>query len=304
MICNNCGYRNSDNARFCAYCGAALLSGKKDERTCTLCGAVNPMDAHYCANCGSDLRAQAQRTKVDRWKKKKGQKVEPHKKWYTDPFTIVLITAAVAVIGAIFYAQFRSKPQRQPVVVEQKSSDPVLERKVTEIAAKFVCSCGRCNETSLDICTCPKAIEERQFIRSSLQQGIASADVVSYVNGTFGGLKPEFQTAIDRSGAKKSLPKSLSLPTDLNGRFGSLASEPNKEDSTKIATVADRSEIFSHFKCPCGQCAIYALQDCNCTHPRGALEVKSFVDGKISENKFTIAQIISMVQEKYGGRIF
>lgn len=73
---------------------------------------------------------------------------------------------------------------------------------------------------------------------------------------------------------------------------------------SKIATAADRIEIFSRFKCPCGQCGIDELKDCGCAHPRGATEVKSFVDQKIAENKYTIAQITKQVEDKYGGKKF
>jgi hypothetical protein len=77
------------------------------------------------------------------------------------------------------------------------------------------------------------------------------------------------------------------------------------QDNTQnniIGTAFDREEIFSQFRCPCGQCKIEELKDCSCDHPRGAKEVKAFVDRKIAEKKYTVAQIIVQRDNQCGGR--
>jgi len=60
--------------------------------------------------------------------------------------------------------------------------------------------------------------------------------------------------------------------------------------------------ITEQFKCPCGQCNIEELKECNCNHPRGATEVKGFITNKINENIYTVDQIIDMVNKTYGGK--
>ena len=61
-------------------------------------------------------------------------------------------------------------------------------------------------------------------------------------------------------------------------------------------------EVFSHFRCSCGQCGMDDLKACTCQHPRGAKEVKAFVERRIAEGKLTVARLIREVDEKYGGR--
>ena len=68
-----------------------------------------------------------------------------------------------------------------------------------------------------------------------------------------------------------------------------------------IATTEFEPNIYSQFLCPCGKCKD-ELKSCACAHPNGATEVKAFIDQQISQQTFTVEQVIDMVQEKYGGR--
>src|SRR5947209_6418156 len=53
MICSSCGAENRAGRKFCAQCGASLLSG------CPSCGAVNEPDERFCGECGAALDAGA-----------------------------------------------------------------------------------------------------------------------------------------------------------------------------------------------------------------------------------------------------
>ncbi len=67
-----------------------------------------------------------------------------------------------------------------------------------------------------------------------------------------------------------------------------------------LATVEHKIQILSNFMCPCGNCHD-ELKDCVCKHRNGAGDVKSFVDEQIAQRKYTVMQIIDLVNQKYGG---
>ena len=49
VTCASCAYENSDDARFCAGCGAPLGT------TCAVCGTLVPPGGRFCPNCGTPL---------------------------------------------------------------------------------------------------------------------------------------------------------------------------------------------------------------------------------------------------------
>lgn len=196
----------------------------------------------------------------------------------------------------------KEQPVAPPPFVETALKDPALEAKVLEIASKFICSCGTCGEKPLEICTCNTAAEERQFIRNYLQQGQPPEQIIAALNNTYGWLKPEFAAKYDSlNSIRTRLSQSVAAgPTQTT--FTELTVKKNPAD--RVAAPSDGEEIFSHFRCPCGQCGMDELKDCTCTHPRGAREVKTFVQSKISEGKYSVAQLIEEIEVKYGGRKF
>jgi len=149
---------------------------------------------------------------------------------------------------------------------------------------------------------CNTAVEERQFIRNCLQAGQTPEQVIAAVNSTFGWLKPEFATQYDSLAHKTHQPSKRPVPT--RSESVPLKSLSQQSGEVKLATTADRMEILTHFQCPCGQCGVDELKDCSCDHPHGAKEVKAFVDGKIAEGKYTVAQLIEQVERLYGARKF
>lgn len=95
-------------------------------------------------------------------------------------------------------------------------------------------------------------------------------------------------------------PSKIWNPTELQIAKNIISGKSDLED--KIALASNKYTIYSAFYCPCGQCGIDELKDCNCPHPKGAKEVKKFIDEKINENKFTVNEIIEIVDQKYGGK--
>jgi len=310
MICNECSTENKDDALYCANCGEKLEAPETAEhgKKCPECGFDNPAEGKFCARCGNELRRRHNRDRHRKQshqehQKKKERRVDTKLKWHPGLVAFVLLVGVFIFIGGMELF-VKKQPAPLPQIVEIRTSDANLEATAMEIASKFICSCGTCGEKPLDTCTCNRAVEERQFIRSYLEQGQKPEQVIVALNNTYGWVKPEFATLVGDSTASsvaavrnnftKSNPET-SLPL---GTFGNIGG------NTKPATPADRQEIFSHFKCPCGQCGIDELKDCGCQHPRGATEVKSFVDARIAEGKYTIAQLMDAVDAKYGGRKF
>jgi hypothetical protein len=327
MKCNNCGIENKDDAKFCANCGSELqrLEEPKNTKTCFNCGFENTRDAKFCASCGVELRRhhpqQPQHPhQHQKQPKKKEKRVDTRLKWHPAK-VVLLIIGGVILFLSIPYITGNppGRKQRPEPLIEQRSSDPKLEANVQAVASKFICSCGTCGEQPLDICTCNTAIQERQFIRNALQAGQTSDQVIAAVNTTFGWMKPEFvahydsmarnssSRAVNKGNAQNSPGKptiSTKLKVPMQPESITLNSSQLKALGNRIATAFDRDEIFSRFRCPCGQCGIDDLAKCTCDHPRGAKEVKAFVDQKISEQKYTVAQLIDQLDKQYGGRKF
>ena len=214
---------------------------------------------------------------------------------------MLLAGVFIVVAGMELFVKKQPLPPRQ--FIEAKSSDAKSEAKVLAIASKFICSCGTCGEKPLDTCTCSRAAEERQFIRNYLEAGQTPEQVIAAVNTTFGWMKPELAARYNSGGAitaRLKTPPVVAKQTEAV--LAKLATKASA--NAKLATAADRIQVFSHFKCSCGQCGVDELKDCGCDHPRGATEVKAFVDAKITEGKYTVGQVLDQVEREYGGRKF
>ncbi len=320
MKCHECNTTNPESALFCAHCGAKLHTME-----CAVCGADNSRHDTYCMACGAELRRHHQQPphhphQHQKQSKKKEKRVDTRLKWHPAK-VVLLIIGAVILFLSIPYITGNppGRKQRPQPLVEQRSGDPRIEANVQAVASKFICSCGTCGEQPLEICTCNTAVQERQFIRNALQAGQALDQVIAAVNTTFGWMKPEFVAQYDslaRTSASRPVNKgdtqnllaqpnpSTRLKVPMQPKSINLNSSQLKALGNRVVTVFDRDEILSHFRCPCGQCGIDDLATCTCDHPRGAKEVKAFVDKKISEQQYTVAQLVDLVEKKYGGRKF
>jgi cytochrome c-type biogenesis protein CcmH/NrfF len=304
MKCHECGTINPDGALFCASCGAKLEEQSSPKHTidCPICGVENSHNDKYCMACGAELRRHHAKHQVHQSKQnKKREKYRASRfKWTPATIAVVLIGG---VLGFIGFMELVVKKEPAPPVpfVETKTNDSKVESKVIDVASKFICSCGTCGEKPLETCTCNTAAEERQFIRNYLQAGQTPEQVIAAVMNTYGWLKPEFAAKYDSTNAIKTRLNTVAA-TQTQNVFTTLTAKKNADD--KIATITDSDEIYSHFRCPCGQCGMDELKDCTCKHPRGATEVKAFVQTKIAEGRYTTAQIMDELEAKYGNRKF
>lgn len=293
MYCQECGKENQAGARYCSHCGTKLSLPRK---VCSYCRRDNPEDARFCAHCGADLDVSAQEAPppIKRKAEKLKTRVMPGGRWSPAVVGLALIGGVLVLVFAMENFLSPEPPPKQKLV-EQKSNDPAVEAKVVEVASKFICGCGSCGEQPLDTCTCNAAIQERQFIRDYLSAGQTVEQVILAVNDSFGWMKPEYAPKYGGLSSRLA-PPSQNLP-----EFGKVGSKSSPTNS-RIATPADRTEIFSYFECPCGQCGIDELKDCECSHPRGASEVKAFADEKILEGRLTVVQVVDLIEGKYGSR--
>ena len=112
--------------------------------------------------------------------------------WQPSYWMIVAFIAIFFAGGVMMKAIFSSGPDISPGAsnyqnVSSKNSD--LEGQVRLVTANFRCACGGCGELFLIDCTCdmPRgAKEEKDFIRSNLQQGLSVDEVVTLVEKEYG----------------------------------------------------------------------------------------------------------------------
>lgn len=308
-VCQNCQTENDVSAKFCYQCGTELPEQIESKQICTDCGIENPEDAKFCASCGVSLSGRAtdshptpkqprsspkQPVKRRKKKSKPASAVKPQSrrrqkvKKTKDPLmTGLLILGAILII--FFYVKsIRQADKLSDPYVEQLTGNVDLESRVRAVASKFVCACGSCPKEPLETCACPTARRERDFIRNALYSGQAEDEVIAVLNKKYGGLKANDQSI--PGGGKVNL--TIPAPVDLNSA-----------DNDAIASFTNRAEIIAHFTCPCGQCEMDELKDCDCEHPNGATEVKRFIDEKINEGSYTVAGVVELVENKYGGKI-
>lgn len=323
-ICSNCQSENDPFAKFCFNCGSELASQTVPKGVCQSCGFENPDEAKFCASCGAALggkspvfqpsssknppkesmvfpgKPAAQQKKKEKRKHKSPAKQNFPKrrqaapKWNPATFAVIAIGALLVIFYFVYMNQRAAKISGP--YVEQKTNNVELENKVLAVASKFICACGSCPKEPLEICSCPTARKERDFIRNAFYGGMDEDNIITTLNNRFGGIKSEFESQYGSGKVNLTLPQSTgqNLLLDLPGDSG---------DASQLASFANRVEVISHFACPCGQCEQDELIDCDCDHPRGAKEVKRFIDEKISEGNLTVAGVIELVENKYGGKI-
>lgn len=317
MNCKACGFPNNDDAKFCRACGAGLHQQPGDQhgKRCPSCDFENPKDALFCAHCGSEIRhphlPSQHSARPIQGKKKERENDIRLLRWPRIIGVVIIAGSLLFICSKYFFLPEENR--KASVVTEARNSDPAIEIQVTAIASKFICSCGTCGELPLETCGCTTAVQERQFIRTSLQSGQSLDQIVLAVNKAFGWMKPQFAAKYDsttRRNGQSSSPQSARLTGSTTQKppseneVGFMKFPQSESGVAKIATTSDRVDIFFHFKCPCGQCGNDELKNCSCAHPRGAKEVKAFVDAKIAERKYTVAQVVNDVELKYGGRKF
>ena len=109
----------------------------------------------------------------------------------------VVASVVALIISAGLIAKIVFVNNDAPVNIKQNASilSPDIvnnDARVQLVASRFRCACGGCGELPLDECTCdmPRgAVEEKNFIRNKLQQGLTVDQVVKAVDEKYGHMK-------------------------------------------------------------------------------------------------------------------
>lgn len=220
------------------------------------------------------------------------------------PLLAVGIFIGALVVGAAVLVWNHERPfHARPANLTSHASTtataaPALDPAVSRVASRFVCSCGTCGEKPLDICDCSRAKEERAFIQDQLGQGRSEAEAAEALNQKYGALKSALAGSVAKPASRTAADDRI-VPSLAEGQTSPASSSTGR----RLGTADDRAHIISHFNCPCGQCGPDKLAECDCTHPKGALEVKRFIDDTIAQNRYSTAEIVDLVQNRYGGKI-
>ena len=108
---------------------------------------------------------------------------------------IVAVVAIIFSVGLLIKVVFFSTPLPTKVKQTYESSAPLtstIDLRVQQVASNFRCACGGCGELPLDECACDMArgaVEEKNFIRKKLNQGLTVDAVINLVNERYGHLK-------------------------------------------------------------------------------------------------------------------
>lgn len=237
---------------------------------CPKCGADLRKGAAFCTACGVALKKAPPL----------GRKGAP------STMTISVVIGLVVIGTAVVIGRWSRPGEPEPDRTKPQVTARPVSLAVRGVASKFLCSCGECGERELADCTCATAIEGRELIDRELKQGTAEQEIVKLVNSRYGHIKPQHASLV------------VEAPRETS------ATRPGQaKPSGGIATEADAPWIASRFICPCGQCQDHALSECNCKHPKGATEIKAFIQYKISQKRHTAEEIVKAVAGEYGNQV-
>ncbi|MCH7613439.1 MAG: hypothetical protein IIB95_08100 [Candidatus Marinimicrobia bacterium] len=97
-----------------------------------------------------------------------------------------ILWLSILVGGIVIGISIHSYNTPKPV---NNHASNVFSFETLTIAKQFVCSCGSCGEKALIACTCPTAIETKQFIETSINNGLSADDITDILNMTYGQYK-------------------------------------------------------------------------------------------------------------------
>lgn len=101
----------------------------------------------------------------------------------------ILVFFSAAVVIKIVFAPVSGTGIDSAASTPNLGGSAALESQVKIVAANFKCACGKCGELFLVDCTCdmPRgAVEEKDFIRNKLQQGLTVDQVIQLVDKEYG----------------------------------------------------------------------------------------------------------------------
>jgi len=198
--CKYCDCDNPQNSKFCRNCGKPL----DIKIYCNHCGKELKPDSKFCVYCGSKVKKKSNintgishpnisKNSTNRRAGISGRKNIPEKPniWKTAAFVLM----AIVFLGSgVLGVQYLSSSSRAPVPASSRNVstasglDNFWPAEVQEIATKFNCPCGSCNDR-LDVCTCSQsggAVEAKTYIKTLLQKGLSADDVINKVEQRYG----------------------------------------------------------------------------------------------------------------------
>lgn len=187
--CAQCGFHNPQDSKFCMECGDRLSVTRKakkgTQRKCRRCGRFNDLDAIFCVTCGEKM-IQKSKNLIKR------KSVDPSLK------NIILVIASIIILvflvqKALTLYQAKKPPQMASSAIPYTTqASGIDEDQVYAVAQNFKCACGGCGEEPLETCTCdmPKgSVEEKNYIRARLAEGLTAEQVIELVDEKYGHRK-------------------------------------------------------------------------------------------------------------------
>jgi hypothetical protein len=202
MKCQKCNTYNSKGNRFCTNCGSELMR-EINSISCSNCGTENENTSNFCVKCGSNLKHQHNSSSKIRNKRPKRIRHNINTQNNLNLFhELKKYKVVVAAVIALFaFLVFKSVPKTEEYNnaklpsrnnYNSLAANVNSDSRITEIADKFVCSCGACKD-SLEICNCDKAIEERNFIKDKLDKKISEDGIIVALANKYGMLKGKYE---------------------------------------------------------------------------------------------------------------
>lgn len=186
LRCAQCGSHNPKDSKFCMECGekfsVALKVVKGTQRKCKNCGHFNDLDALFCVTCGEKLSL----------KSKKDIKQKTTESSFKNIFLIIAGIIMIVLFAKQIVTNFKGEKSPQissPVISNETPLFGINEEQVIAVAQNFKCACGGCGELPLETCTCdmPKgSVEEKNFIRGKLAEGLTVEQVIEMVDKKYG----------------------------------------------------------------------------------------------------------------------
>jgi len=119
-------------------------------------------------------------------------KVAEQRRSESSYWKITAVLASIFAIGLFVKVAFFQGSYPVTSANSYQASAPQnasLESQVRRVAANFKCACGGCGELPLVECTCdmPRgAVEEKNYIRNKLREGLTVDQVVQMVRDVYG----------------------------------------------------------------------------------------------------------------------
>ena len=189
LRCTECGSDNPGDSIFCIECGEKLSEArkpaKKNQRKCKDCGQFNDLDALFCVACGE---------KIIRRPRNNARRKSTTPSYQTIFIFIALFLISVFFVKQVITVSKKENPSSMSLspVSYGTSTSGMDEASVIAVAKNFLCACGGCGELPLETCTCdmPKgSVEEKNFIRKNLNEGLTVEQVIELVDEKYGHRK-------------------------------------------------------------------------------------------------------------------